>query len=376
MRYPEIEVSPKILNFGETRLGWKSERTITIRNTGKVDLEVSNIVLPGEFSVTPEAPLTIGSVAEEKVRVEFVPTGLEETGNALYMEIQSNDSKRPSVYVRLRGEVLPAEAMQFAHIGPPNVKQGSTATVVLYGDRFPLEQFLLTIDFGPGISVTDIRTVSPTNMEVAIEIAKDAEVGKRDVTVFPKSQLGIAPVTLQGKFEVIAREIKPQPVAVKPALMLGVQNVDVVVEGIDFQKDFHYTKVQKPVTVSTGSGKGRQTTTHYEMVDDPETRREVLPTISTNAPGVVIEDMKYESSTLLKARVTVSKDPAICPPGKYDVNVTNPDGEQFVGRGMLVVEALPQGQMMCPHCGGLSASSGKWCDKCGLPLRSSVLSRV
>jgi quinohemoprotein amine dehydrogenase len=65
---------------------------------------------------------------------------------------------------------------------PMAVRVGATnAEVRLYGSDLPTTLRPATIDFGPGVSVTEVVQVSPQGARLRISVARDAAAGRRDL---------------------------------------------------------------------------------------------------------------------------------------------------------------------------------------------------
>ena len=100
---PAIDVSPASLDFGSVNTGESKDLTLTIRNTGKADLQVK--------SITPSSPIfdvywpaesfKLPPGGQQEIMVEYAP---ESAGaESATVTIVSNDPARPSVIVKLSG---------------------------------------------------------------------------------------------------------------------------------------------------------------------------------------------------------------------------------------------------------------------------------
>ena len=72
-----------------------------------------------------------------------------------------------------------------------------------------------------------------------------------------------------------------------------------------------------------------------------------LPYISCSAPGVTSENQEFISPSVMKVTISI---PESCPPGSYDIFVTNPDGTQITGTNLLEIQALPANKARCWAC--------------------------
>ena len=104
---PEITIIPQSLDFGDVEVGSYKEDTITIRNDGNADLEVTNLTTtnPRFTVISPPTPFTVpyqDNIDEENVTIRFSPiiAGIQ-TGN---LEIESNDPDEPTALAGLTGK--------------------------------------------------------------------------------------------------------------------------------------------------------------------------------------------------------------------------------------------------------------------------------
>jgi hypothetical protein len=107
---PKISVKPTALNFGLLKAGGTSgNKTITIKNAGKGSLIINSVALSGinasEFSQINDCT-TVSEKSSCTVSVIFAPTTPYSKKNAL-ISIFSNDTKKPTINVKLLGQVPP-----------------------------------------------------------------------------------------------------------------------------------------------------------------------------------------------------------------------------------------------------------------------------
>ena len=103
---PEIDVSPASQSYGNVLIGTNATRTVTIRNLGGADLQVSASTLTGgdagQFAITQGgAPFTLGPGATRNLDVRFTPTsgGLKSTT----LRLTSTDADESPLDVALSG---------------------------------------------------------------------------------------------------------------------------------------------------------------------------------------------------------------------------------------------------------------------------------
>jgi quinohemoprotein amine dehydrogenase len=63
------------------------------------------------------------------------------------------------------------------------LQTGGTRTVRIYGANFPTGLYASALDFGNGVSVKRVVSAAPDQIQVEVDVAKDATVGPRDVEV-------------------------------------------------------------------------------------------------------------------------------------------------------------------------------------------------
>jgi hypothetical protein len=102
----EIDVSPVSHSYGDVLIGTNATRTVTIRNLGGADLQVSASTLTGgdagQFAITQGgAPFTLGPGATRNLDVRFTPTsgGLKSTT----LRLTSTDADESPLDVALSG---------------------------------------------------------------------------------------------------------------------------------------------------------------------------------------------------------------------------------------------------------------------------------
>lgn len=95
---PVIELAPSPLAVGSANVGAKASATLTIRNGGTVDLDVTTLTFSGanaaEFTTAQVLPFTVAPAASKLVTIDFTPTAegartakLVVSGNAKSAEV-------------------------------------------------------------------------------------------------------------------------------------------------------------------------------------------------------------------------------------------------------------------------------------------------
>jgi quinohemoprotein amine dehydrogenase len=102
-----------------------------------------------------------------------------------------------------------------------SLQTGAARTVQIYGANFPADVAASAIDFGQGVAVKRVVSSSPAVIKAEIEVAKDAVIGQRDVSV--AGVIHPSAVAVYDKIDAI--KVKPQS---------GMARVG----GINFPKQF------------------------------------------------------------------------------------------------------------------------------------------
>ncbi|HXF03843.1 MAG TPA: choice-of-anchor D domain-containing protein [Blastocatellia bacterium] len=107
---PRIEVNPATVDFGPVVVGQKTQKSITVRNTGTGPLGVTGVAVSDpQFSLSsPTAPFTVDPGKEQAMLIEFQPTtpGVK----TATLTVTGTDPTRPTASVTLRGEGIAAVA--------------------------------------------------------------------------------------------------------------------------------------------------------------------------------------------------------------------------------------------------------------------------
>jgi beta propeller repeat protein len=277
-----LELSTELINFGNINVGEDSNVLLELRNTGSVDLTISNIQLTGadvyEFSHNHGCyVITAGTTCVDTVR--FIP--LFEGAKTASLIISSNDSYEPEKTVVLTGqagEVLPLQLEIGAdpvtgvaplHVSfnsfvmggqPPyqylwNFRDGSTST-----DKSPVHEFISTGMYSVTCIVTDVNMqTEKDSVEVAVgsenvpAVVASAEPssGYVPLTVYFNAAVsgGNAPVSFSWDFDDGSLSQIQNPV--HGFSFPGLYNVKVTVtdEDGDIAKDSVMITVQKKVSI-------------------------------------------------------------------------------------------------------------------------------
>lgn len=101
---PDINVSPRDIDFGDTAVGSTASRVIDVRNNGSTSLQIGSVDMPtGPFAITEQdcANRSLAVATGCSITVQFGP---QTTGSALQdLGIASNDPDEPEVLVSLTG---------------------------------------------------------------------------------------------------------------------------------------------------------------------------------------------------------------------------------------------------------------------------------
>jgi len=154
-RAPRIEVDPRQVDLGVVEPGSTTTTTVTVRNVGVGDLNISTVALDdalGFASVTSPVPGPLAPGDDAEVSIAFSPTTPEASFSA-NLVVESNDPLQPRLLVPVVGQVpgamvrvFPA-VMQFGLLDEGDVRQ-QDALVRSVGDR--------------DVSVTAVRIVGDT----------------------------------------------------------------------------------------------------------------------------------------------------------------------------------------------------------------------
>ncbi len=167
---PHIGTDRASLNFSGVHIGDSATRTLNIINTGAVDLTVTGIITPPEFSFAGQFPVVLEPSDSVAVDIIFAPTTVGPHIDTLFVESYAVTGPHP---VRLLGTGIATDAQDNAHLLPealalapafPNPFNASTTL------RFALPE------------MTDIKltALNLTGQEVAM-LAEGAYAGSHSV---------------------------------------------------------------------------------------------------------------------------------------------------------------------------------------------------
>jgi hypothetical protein len=178
--FPQIDVDPDILMFGDVRVGETSRLPITIVNTGTAPLMVNEIEPPGtQFLLSPEPdlPVSVESGGELILDLLYRPT----TAGAAFglLRVSSNAVNAPEILIDLRGMGVPVPVPQLevtpTMLGFGEVVVGQRRTRSLTVRNVGTADLNLTVDLDnpdafslPGLPALPI-TVEPGDM-VTIDV--------------------------------------------------------------------------------------------------------------------------------------------------------------------------------------------------------------
>lgn len=117
-RRGELEVEPRLLDFGMVNAGAASIREVTIQNIGNGELKVTEIALDAatskDFSVlsSTRTPATLSEGAAVPIRVAYRPTAASVPPPAGILRVRAADPFRPEVEVALQARLNRAPVAQ------------------------------------------------------------------------------------------------------------------------------------------------------------------------------------------------------------------------------------------------------------------------
>ncbi len=113
---PQLSVSPLVVDFGRTRLGRRTDRSVTITNTGGSGLE-GNASTSGAFSITTGSPYLLNPGQSREAVIRFEPTALGDvSGVATFTGGGGGE-------IVLRGEGIPPDQSEIA-VSPLSIDFG------------------------------------------------------------------------------------------------------------------------------------------------------------------------------------------------------------------------------------------------------------
>ena len=118
---PDVDIRPRMIDFGDVRVGETASETLIVNNDGEAELEVLFDPIPDGF-IAPATLVTLPPGSTELVELACAPT--EEGPMAGMLIANTNDPDSPAVLVQLRcnGRVPPAP-----DLGPADMFVGSDA---------------------------------------------------------------------------------------------------------------------------------------------------------------------------------------------------------------------------------------------------------
>ena len=105
LNVPEIEVSPMLLEFGQTTVGQSKTLTLLVGNTGYAPLDVHDVAVgTNEAEIVLVEPVATTVEVEEIVDVSVTFTPIESGSVSARLHVRSNDEDEPEVIVLMNGE--------------------------------------------------------------------------------------------------------------------------------------------------------------------------------------------------------------------------------------------------------------------------------
>jgi hypothetical protein len=102
--YPVLEVDPAALDFGDVGVPSEATATVTVRNAGRADLEVTpSLNAPGVFSLDLTGTLVVEPESEVALAVTFAPETYQDYTGRLLLESNDPDAPQGSLPMMGRG---------------------------------------------------------------------------------------------------------------------------------------------------------------------------------------------------------------------------------------------------------------------------------
>ncbi|MGA3197138.1 MAG: choice-of-anchor D domain-containing protein, partial [Terriglobales bacterium] len=173
---------PASVAFTATNEGATSvAKPVIIKNNTSNTVTLGSIVLTGDFVVQAKSTTcalsgqSLGAGSSCTVEVQFAPT----VAGAIAGTFTVNNSLNPLV-IPLSGT---GNASPFATLSPNSAEQGTTALTVNIAGQNTNFDTTTTVNFGTGITVSNLAINGPTSASVQITISSTATVGSRTVTI-------------------------------------------------------------------------------------------------------------------------------------------------------------------------------------------------
>lgn len=184
---PEISVTPTSHDFGNVEIGQSSSVTVTISNTGDVDLEIGQISLSsGDFSISSDNCSNTTVVAGGNCTVTITFNPQTEGAKSATLSIASNDPDTPTVEITLNGNGIVDVA------GPT---PASPCKVYAVHDQGRNKSQIFTIGLnaphdvnrlGPLYSGYDLESIAiqPTSNIIYVASGEDVATGQKKGAVY------------------------------------------------------------------------------------------------------------------------------------------------------------------------------------------------
>ena len=262
------------------------------------DITVNSLVVNSPTSATVR--LTVAPTAVPGARSVFVSTG-------------------PEVLVSAGAFVVTGGVPAIASISPGSARAGETGLAVeIFGLYTNWATATTTVDFGPGITLSNVVVNSSTRITAVLDVGLAAGLGHRTVAVRTVSQTGTQALT--GSFEVVS----PQP----PAPSLQYMSPAAGLRGQTF-------------TINLSAANS-----HF----DPAAGATVIDFGDPQSAGILINTFQVTSQTTARVNITIAGNAAIGSRVMSIVTHTG-TGDEIVQGTFSVVQAVPQLAIVDPGAG-------------------------
>lgn len=209
----QIGVDAAIHDFGRTWIDQELKHTFLVSNLGKAPLEISKIDGDYGCSVSPAAPTVVQPGASAKLTVILDPQALRRRYDRKVV-IHSNDPRRASLTLRLRGEckpyieVMPRSA-SFGRI-PPDAFRERVLTFTNNSDR-PLQLTLGDLPTGADFKYQLVETIKGQEYKLFVNTLPAYKAGTHRTVATVKTN-----VKAQGEIKINTFALVPERLDVNP----------------------------------------------------------------------------------------------------------------------------------------------------------------
>ncbi|MFB9051830.1 choice-of-anchor D domain-containing protein [Formosa undariae] len=163
-------------DFESTAINATTEKTVTIKNTGDVDLNISNITTTSNFSITgPTFPLTILPNAETLLTIAFNPIASGNSNGTLH--IINSDSNENDCTILLTGQAFtPAPEIDVERNTEASIPNGSESSTgyntvfasTIVGATTVSKLYYIHNEGQLDLLISDITSSNPTEFQIVL----------------------------------------------------------------------------------------------------------------------------------------------------------------------------------------------------------------